>query len=172
MKRYTKNGEINYRNKIIINNDVLGYVINPTEEMLFEDGWVEYIEPGPTLKELKSKLLNEIRQYDKSLDVNSFFIGEIQTWIDRDTRVSLMNSANILKEVSQETITLWLDNQPFTLPCDSAIQMLRSLEVYALQCYNVTAQHKANVSNLNTREEIETYDFKTGYPEKLVFNVQ
>ena len=171
MKRYTKNGEINYRNKIIINNDVLGYVINPTEEMLFEDGWVEYIEPEPTLKELKSKLLNEIRQYDKSLDVNSFFIGKIQTWIDRDTRVSLMNSTNILKEINQETTTLWLGNQSFTLPCDSVIQMLRSLEVYALQCYNVTAQHKANVQNLNTREEIETYDFKAGYPEKLVFNV-
>ena len=58
MKRYIKNGEINYRNKIILNNEKYGYVINPTEEMLFDDGWVEYVEPDPTLKELKSKLLN------------------------------------------------------------------------------------------------------------------
>ena len=171
MKRYTKNGEINYINKIILNNEKYGYVINPTEEMLFEDGWVEYIEPEPSLKELKSKLLNEIRQYDKSLDVNSFFIGEIQTWIDRDTRVSLMNSTNILKEVNQENTTLWLGNQSFTLPCDSVIQMLRSLEVYALQCYNVTAQHKANVNAIELIEEIKSYDYKTGYPKKLIFNV-
>ena len=82
-----------------------------------------------------------------------------------------MNSTNILKEVGQETTTLWLGNQSFTLPCDSVIQMLQSLEVYALQCYNVTAQHKANVNILESIEEIKSYDYKTDYPEKLVFNV-
>ena len=171
MKRYIKNGEINYRNKIILKNEKYGYVINPTEEMLFDDGWVEYIEPEPTLNELKYKLLNDIKKYDIAKEVNSFFVGDVQAWIDRDTRVSLMNSTQILKNSGRENTTLWLNGQPITISCDTLIQMLSDLEIYALQCYNVTEQHKSNVNILESIEEIKSYDYKTGYPEKLVFNV-
>ena len=49
--------------------------------------------------------------------------------------------------------------------------MLSALEVYALQCYNVTEEHKAAVNALTTIEEVDAYDYKTGYPEKLSFDV-
>jgi hypothetical protein len=171
-----KNNEIKERSEISLN--INGVVVEkPTLRQLFNAGWKMYIEsyytntPEKQLNDTKKLVLLKLNQYDKSKEVNSFFVGDIQAWIDRDTRVSLMNSTQILKNVGQENTTLWLNGKVFTVPCDSLIQMLGALEIYALQCYNVTEQHKANINALESIEEIKNYDFKKGYPEKLVFNV-
>ena len=54
---------------------------------------------------------------------------------------------------------------------DKAIQLLSALEMYALECFNVTAAHKKSVSELDNIEEVLTYDYKSGYPEKLKMEV-
>ena len=46
MKRYTKNNEIKYANRIVVIRDGM-QVINPTEEQILADGWVEYVAPEP-----------------------------------------------------------------------------------------------------------------------------
>ena len=96
-------------------------------------------------------------------------------WLDKATRVGLMNSTTIEKAAGNETTTLWfaiggMETQ-IVVPCDGAIQMLSQLEMYALDCYNRTAAHKAAVAKLTTKEEVEAYDFTTGYPEKLSFTI-
>lgn len=120
----------------------------------------------------KQKKLQEITSYDTSSNVNSFTLDGEQVWLDKDTRVGLMNSTNIQKAAGQENTTLWFEGKSYTIPCDTAIQMLSALELYALECYNVTAQHKANVEALTTKEEVEAYDYTTGYPDKLNFNTE
>lgn len=60
---------------------------------------------------------------------------------------------------------------PITLPCDKAEQLRLQLENYAFDCFNVTAQHRAAVKKLESVEEAMKYDYKSGYPEKLRFNV-
>ena len=57
------------------------------------------------------------------------------------------------------------------MECDKAIQLLSSLEMYALECFNVTATHKAAVEKLQTVEEVLAYDYTAGYPEILMMNV-
>lgn len=49
--------------------------------------------------------------------------------------------------------------------------MLQQLEVYAVQCYNKTTDHIYNVQSLTDKSSIETYEYTTGYPEKLTFNI-
>lgn len=44
MKIYEKNGEVKPANRIVIVTDEF-QIINPTEEMILADGWVEYIQP-------------------------------------------------------------------------------------------------------------------------------
>lgn len=171
-KKYIKDGNILPYHKIIIEKDGITY-INPSLELLISEGWNEYIEQDvvKSIEEYRHELINYITQYDKSENVNVFYIKEEQTWIDRDTRVSLMNSTNILKNAGLETTTLWLNGKPYVISCDLLIQMLGALEIYALQCYHVTEQHKANINALETIDAINLYDYKAGYPEKLVFNV-
>ena len=55
------------------------------------------------------------------------------------------------------------------LPISDALAMLNALEMYALDCYNVTQSHIAAVKALDTIEEIESYDYTVGYPKKLSF---
>lgn len=167
---YYKDGVINIPSKITVSLNGED-ITNPTHIQLIEAGWVYYNPIIHNVSIVKTNKLNELIVFDKSKDVNSFFVGETQAWIDRDTRVSLMNSTNILKNSGVETTTLWLNGTPFTVYCDLMIQMLGALEIYALQCYNVTEQHKANINALETIDAINLYDYKAGYPEKLVFNV-
>lgn len=46
MKRYTKDGQIKYANRIVVNKDGFN-IYNPTEEQILADGWVEYVAPEP-----------------------------------------------------------------------------------------------------------------------------
>lgn len=120
------------------------------------------------IEALKESKLDEITEYDTSSNVNVFSLNGADVWLDRDTRVSLMNSTTISKNMGQEETTLWLGTIKVVVKCDLAIQMLSALEMYALQCFNKTAEHKKNVESLNTINEIVSYDYTVGYPEKLV----
>lgn len=123
------------------------------------------------LSKQKRKLMNEIDAYDTSDAVNSFFLNGIKVWLNKDTRVGLMNSLTIEKNSGKEESTLWFNNICITINCDAAIQMLSALELYALSCYNVTAQHRVAVQNLTTLDAAMAYDYTTGYPEKLSFTI-
>ena len=126
---------------------------------------------GMTVEEAKEKLVAEITAYDTSSSVNGFLLNGVLEWLDKATRVGLMNSTNIAKAAGQKTTTLWLGGAKFVIDCDEAIRLLSALEMYALECFNVTASHKAAVSELKSIEEVEAYDYKTGYPKMLEMSV-
>ena len=126
---------------------------------------------GKTLEEAKEMLLAEIDAYDKSSAVNGFVLNGAVVWLDKATRVGLMNSTSITKAMGQPTTTLWLGESKMEVPCDTAIQLLSALEMYALECFNVTAAHKVAVSELTTIEEVEKYDITAGYPAQLRMEV-
>jgi len=56
---------------------------------------------------------------------------------------------------------------PITLTLTSFESLLMSLEIYAKECYDKTSEHKANISKIETIEELVAYDHTLGYPEKL-----
>lgn len=119
------------------------------------------------IAELKVLKNDEITKYDTSSNVNVFSLNGVDVWLDRDTRVSLMNSTTIAKNMGQENTILWLGTVKITVKCDQAIQLLSALEMYALSCFNKTAEHRKNVEALSTINEIVSYDYTVGYPEKL-----
>lgn len=141
-----------------------GTVLKTDTEANFEE--VDEL-PNSEINQAKKDKIDEITVYDTSSNVNGFILDGEEVWLDKATRVGLMNSTQIEKVAGKETTTLWFEGKNYTLPCDTAIQMLSTLELYALECYNVTAQHKINVEALTTKEEVEAYDYKIGYPNKL-----
>lgn len=120
---------------------------------------------------MKKAMLAYIEKYDASSSVNSFLLNGMQVWLDKATRVGLMNSTTIAKSMGQEKTTLWLGSYQLEVDCDKAIQLLSALEMYALECFNVTAAHKKAVSELDNIEGVLTYDYKSGYPDKLKMEV-
>lgn len=123
------------------------------------------------LEAAKTEVEAAITAYDSSSAVNAFMLNGIQVWLDKATRVGLMNSTSIAKNMGQEKTSLWLGSYQLEVDCDMAIQLLSALEMYALECFNVTAAHKKAVSELDNIEAVLTYDYKSGYPEKLKMEV-
>ena len=123
------------------------------------------------LEEAKAEKIAEITAYDTSDKVNGFILNGLIVWLDKATRVGLMNSTNIAKAAGQQTTTLWLGGAKLVVDCDKAIQLLSALEMYALECCNVTASHKKAVSELTSLEDVEVYEYKAGYPKMLEMSV-
>lgn len=126
---------------------------------------------GKTLEDAKGMLLREIETYDTSSSVNGFVLNGQKVWLDKATRVGLMNSTTIAKSMGETDTTLWLGDVKLVVACDKAIKLLSALEMYALECFNVTAAHKKAVAELQTLEEVEAYDYTKGYPEQLKMEV-
>lgn len=143
------------------------YLMNLGEKEydLVSEEWQERCKA--TLEKAKKGKLAAILAYDTSSDVNGFMLNGNKVWLDKETRVGLMNSTQITRDMGHDTTTLWFDGYKLEVRCDMAIMLLSSLEMYALECFNVTAAHKKAVSELTTIEEVDAYDYKTGYPKQL-----
>ena len=147
------------------------YLMNLGEKEydLVSEEWRERCKA--TLEKAKKEKFEAILAYDTSSDVNGFMLNGNKVWLDKGTRVGLMNSIQITRDMGQDTTTLWFDGYKLEVRCDMAIMLLSSLEMYALECFNVTAAHKKAVRELTTIEEVEAYDYKTGYPKQLDINL-
>lgn len=116
-------------------------------------------------------VLAEIEKHDSSSAVNGFVLNGQRVWLDKATRVGLMNSTTIAKAMGQSTTTLWLGDVKLVVECDKAIQLLSALEMYALECFNVTAAHKKAVAEMSTVESVLGYDYTAGYPKMLEMRI-
>ena len=120
---------------------------------------------------MRAKKVALIHDFDKSDDVNSFLINGDRMWLDKNTRVGLVNSGQIAKAAGAEHIVLWNGEKNYDIPCDTMLQMLSVLELYAMECYNVTARHLATINDLEDLNKIYNYNYTKGYPKRLEFTI-
>ena len=131
-------------------------------------------QPEPTLDAIKAEKIAQLKIYDSSHEVNSFMINGVRMWLDRNTRVSLMQTATILEASGETSITLWSEGPQrvsFEVQIPALKQFLAALEIYAKKCYDTTAQHEMSISAIETAEEVHSYSFKRLYPLKLSITV-
>lgn len=150
-----------------------GTIINPTEEQMIEAGWMVYVEPEPTnaekLQAAKDEKLMQIENYDASSNVEQFTINGTPMWLNHEVRQQIKTSVEAYIATGKETVTKIFDGVEYTFPCETWLQMLAALEVYASEALNATERHKINVSKLNNIQDVIDYDYTTGYPLKLAF---
>ena len=152
-------------------------VVVPYNTYLTESNKEKY--KGMTVDEAKEKLIAEIAAYDTSSAVNGFILnGMLIPWSkddpnspNVDKRMGLRQNIADKIALGEENISIWLKGMSFTMPCAQAEVLMRSIENYAYECFNVTAAHKVAVSELTTIEEVEAYDYKSGYPKMLKMSV-
>ena len=142
------------------------------EQYSYDVCWIDGVSSeADVLQRAKEAVLVTIEAYDTSPAVNGFILNGERVWLDKATRVGLMNSTSIAKAMGKTTTTLWFGGMQIEVNCDKAIGLLSALEMYALECFNVTAAHKKAVAELNTVEEVLGYDYTKGYPEQLKMEV-
>ncbi len=113
----------------------------------------------------------QIQGYDSSDKVNSFYLGELPMWLDKATRVGLVNSLNIEKAAGREISELWFGYNKIDINVELALKLLVALELYAKDCYGVTASHIAMIESAQTIEELRSFDIGADYPEIPVFHL-
>lgn len=175
MKIFQKDNQIKSLNRIVIIKDDM-QILNPTEEMVLEDGWVEFKAPEPTAEELlvgaKKDKIREIEDYDTSLRINEFYINSASVWLDKSTRASLKFRFEAESQSGKTETSLWYNGIQYSLSVESAIKMLVDIELYASECYDNTQRHICAVGTLETVDDLAAYDYTVGYPEKLHFTFE
>jgi hypothetical protein len=154
--------------------DEMRDAVVPTEQYVYDGCWFDtggMTSEQALLAAAKASLLSAIEAYDASDSVNAFMLNGQKVWLDKATRVGLMNSTTIAKAMGQATTTLWMGDAKLVVDCDKAIQLLSALEMYALECFNITAAHKKAVTEMTTLEDVLGYDYTGGYPQKLTMEV-
>lgn len=188
MKQYTKQIDGKTVRKtlkeIVVKKDGK-QTFNPSEEMVLADGWMEYVAPAPVepseavlLERARRRKLRELHDYDESKEVNDCIIVyqgvEFHYWKDKHERDALKSAVRDFITMGRTEYRLDLREAgiSITIPCESLLQMMAVLEVYASDCYNRTTDHEFFIKALMTKEEIDAYEFRgNGYPSIPRFEV-
>lgn len=171
-----------YREGDVITRPVENGVFSgiPSVEQLISWGFVERGEPVPTPEErvaqAKRQKIAELEAYDSSDAVNSFDIvyngATITDWLTPDKRANYKNSLDSAEILGMDVVHPVFGGIQFELSVPMAKTSLAKVQIYADQCYIATESHRAAINTLETVEAVQEYDFTTGYPEKLVFNLE
>lgn len=147
--------------------DVIEYSKEESKDVL------RMLRENPNSMEFNRWMLKaKIDAYDSSKHVNSFTISGLPFWLDKATRVGLKLRFEAEIRLGKQQTTLWQDGRSFPLPLvgdTTALDMLDGIELYASACYDVTQMHLAFVSKMEDVDDLMSYDYTSGYPEKLAF---
>lgn len=163
-----------YDNKWVLLSDEQAAFHTQHPEASLREVWDMEIVPQPQPDPVdiaKRNKIAEIEQYDSSSAINDFTVNGIHVWFTPQERSNYRNSIDAAKLMDVNQLQVFAGDTLITLTTEQAEQMLAAIQLYADQCYIVTRQHKANVEELETVEEINNYDNTVLYPEKLTFTL-
>lgn len=115
----------------------------------------------------KAAKIAQIAAYSDSDAVNSLTFNGIKTWLTPNVRANYLVSLDAAELLGETDITFVVEGVQASLPIKQVRLLLAKIQRYADACYIVTEGHKRAVRELQTVEEVEKYDYTTGYPEKL-----
>lgn len=164
MKQWKKDGQAYQGEPMEIDGK---RVYNPTDEQLIKAGYVQEDEPVVTVEDVKAAKIAEIAAYSDSNAVNSLTFNGMKTWLTPNVRANYLVSLDAAELLGETDITFVVEGVQASLPIKQVRLLLAKIQRYADACFLVTERHKIAVRALQTVEEVESYDYTRGYPEKL-----
>ena len=164
MKQWKKDGQAYQGEPMEIDGK---RVYNPTDEMLMRAGYVCVEDVEEDLQRAKEVKIAEIAAYSDSDAVNSLTFNGMKTWLRPNVRANYLVSLDAAELLGETDITFVVEGVQASLPVKQVRLLLAKIQRYADACFIVTEGHKRAVRALQTVEEVESYDYTKGYPEKL-----
>lgn len=124
-------------------------------------------EDKPNNDKLRDILTELIKEYDSSKEVNYFIYKDFRYWFDKDTRLALKYKFEVLKNNNIESGLIWFGSVPYEVNCDEILNFLTQLELYAIQCNDITRRHLNEVKELEYSEDILRYNITKDYPQPV-----
>ena len=148
--------------------------VNTEDEEQEDTCDIEYVEVVDTgiqsVDKVKQHLLDVLKEYDFSDEVNVFYYNGKKQWIDVNKRNAIYHACELAELDGYVSYELWVDDVPVMLPISVVKTFLKDLERYAKLCYNATALHTADIKRLTNIKDILNYNICTGYPQVIYFN--
>ena len=155
------------KNQIVIIKDNM-QILNPSEELILEDGWI------PKTEDVIERKIQEILAYDSSDAINICYISYkgnvLPYWANKTERNDLKDALKDCISLGRNIYRLDLRDLGISVEveCEKLLNMMSALEVYAIDCYNKTTDHIFAVQKTSNPE---LYDYTTGYPNKITFEL-
>lgn len=141
-------------------------------EATIEEIWKKTLLNVRTLEDAKKEKIAEIDLYDNSEEVNGFTVNNAFTaWFSVQERLNYKQSIESAKLLGVNDLAFFIGDNMLNVSVSNAEMMLAALQLYADQCFIITKQHKLAVEALETIEDVDEYDYRKGYPEKLNFDL-
>ena len=137
------------------------------DEMLLEGEVVSKENDEEYIAELKQQKIDELLVFDKSPEVNEFYIDDNPMWLDKSARIGI--KFNLLDKYEGDVFKLYSNTLCYSLSPNVVKDVISKVEKYAKECFDVTSEHKIEIASLTTSKAIEEYNYKTKYPKKLKF---
>ena len=188
-KKYETGGLVIYHAGEELDSDMNAYKCYecsvPTPDFSEEDVLEAYNKFKESMD--KIELLNavrakkaEINAYDTKEGagcVNNFYFEyggqKFPYWFNAYERTALSAEATAwAKKYGTYRIDARKYGVSFEISCDTLLEWLGQLSDYAIKCFNKTSEHLRNVEALTSVVDVEKYDYKTGYPDNLIFKIK
>ena len=128
------------------------------------EGWKELLQiVNGKVDEYSLCLVLIGKVQDKENSKEFEYKGE-KLWWDKNTRAGLINLANS----SESNIPILINDKVVEFDPATLKNLLVKLEVYSSKVFITTYEHIQKIKKLQTFEDILSYDYTLGYPEKIV----
>jgi hypothetical protein len=162
-------------NKFVLLSDEQVAFHNENPSAKVSEVWTMVLDPvhERDLNDAKNEMKSKIEQYDKSEEVNGFTINNaITAWFTVEERLNYQRSVEAALSVSEDSkLTFFVGDNELSVSAKLASAMLSQIQLYADECFIVTKRHMIAMNALETIEEVDAYDYKSGYPAKLNFDL-
>lgn len=148
-------------------------IFNPTEEQMLAAGYeLREQEPYvPSLDEVKARKLAEIDAYNVSPAVDNFKLNGMDAWLTVEERLNYDRSIRAYEQMGIDNAQFFINGMALEVPVEKAKMLLAQIQIYADNAYMATMRHKFAVMALDSIEDVENYDFTSGYPEQLELTI-
>lgn len=132
--------------------------------------FVEIDDADIPTEELRAAIeakIAEITAYDTSSAVNGLTYNGRFLWLPKEDRLSLTDRFTREMAKGLEKTNLYYNGEAIEVTPQQGLALVQEVSAYADKCFDNTQKHLAAVQALTTLEEVLSYDYTTGYPEKL-----
>ena len=138
----------------------------------------------PTEQEIQAGIFQEVDRHETQVvRPRHIAINGYDFQMSKEGRLSLMQEVVLLRKHGKPTISFWAEDRSandaclspvpieIIIPLDEAEKILEQWEFRAKEVLNITQRHKQRVASLPDVQSKKQYDYSTGYPATLEFEI-
>lgn len=111
--------------------------------------------------------ISELTTYSDNL--KCFIINDKNVTLSSESQNNLRNIIDSEISLGDTELTEWFDGVSYTYTLEEWDRYLSQYEIYLHNVNNVMEHHKVNIRALTTIDDVNNYDYTTGYPTQLSF---